>query len=274
MSTRTQAERGHAFRALHHADGAFIIPNPWNPGSARLLSQLGFAALATTSAGFAFSTARQDGAVGRDDMLDHARSIVAATDLPVSADLEYGYAVTLDEVAETYRRAAAVGLVGASIEDATGNPDRPIYDIAEAADRVRAAAETVHALPYPFTLTGRCENYLHGRRDLADTIRRLQAYQEAGADVLFAPDTSTREEITAIVTSVDRPVSVLMGLQGVRLTQSELSEMGVKRISVGSSLCHAAFGAFLSAAREMQINGTFTYAESAVPFREINGMFG
>ncbi len=269
----TQSERGHAFRALHHGDGAFIIPNPWDQGSARLLAQMGFAALATTSAGFAFSIAKQDGAVGRDDMLAHASQIVGASDLPVSADLENGYGVTLDEIAETYRRAAATGLVGASIEDSTGNADRPIFDIAEATDRVRAAADVVHALPFPFTLTGRCENYLHGRRDLADTIKRLQAYQEAGADVLFAPDTSTREEISAIVSSVDRPVSVLMALQGVRLTQSELSAMGVKRISVGSSLCRAAFGAFLSAARELKTQGTFTYAEQAVPFGEINGMF-
>jgi 2-methylisocitrate lyase-like PEP mutase family enzyme len=269
----SQSERGQLFRALHHGERAFIIPNPWDPGSARLLTQLGFAALATTSAGFAFSTARQDGAVGRDDTLEHARAIVAATDLPVSPDLENGYGATLDHIVETYRQAAASGLVGASIEDATGQADRPIYDIAEATDRVRAAAETVHGLPFPFTLTGRCENYLHGRRDLADTIRRLQAYQEAGADVLFAPDMSTRDEITAIVTSVDRPVSVLMGLQGVTLTQTELSDMGVKRISVGSSLCRAAFGAFLGAAHELRTQGTFTYAERAVPFREINGMF-
>ncbi len=269
----TQTQKGRAFRSLHEQDSAFIIPNPWDIGTARLLAQLGFEALATTSAGYAFSIGQQDNTVGRDAMMAHVAAIASATDLPVSGDLENGFGDAAETVAETIRLAAAAGLVGGSIEDATGRLERPIYERAHAAERIRAAAEAAHALPFAFTLTARAENYLHGRPDLTDTIQRLQAYQEAGADVLYAPGITTREDIAAVVSSVDRPVNVLMGMQGVRLSLASLSELGVKRISVGSALSRAALGAFLRAAREMRTHGTFSFAEEAVSYREISELF-
>src|SRR5258705_8357568 len=241
----TQAEKGRAFRALHEPDSTFIIPNPWDVGTVPLLAHLGFEALATTSAGYAFSVGQRDRSVGRDRKLTHVGEIAAATDLPVSADLENGFGDDPETVAETIRLAAAAGLVGGSIEDSTNRPGDPIYDHQLAVERVRAAAEAAHALDFPFTLTARAENYLVGRPDLKDTIKRLQAYQEAGADVLYAPGLSSREDIAAVVRSVDRPVNVLMGLQGIHLSLAELSKLGVKRVSVGSALCRAAFGAFL-----------------------------
>lgn len=270
---KNQAEKAAAFRALHERDGAFIIPNPWDAGTARLLAHLGFEALATTSAGYAFSIGQRDNTVGRDAMLKHARDIVEATDLPVSADLENGFGDDPETVAETFRLAAATGLAGGSIEDSTGRPEEPIYPFELAVERVRAAVEAVRSLPFPFTITGRAENYLVGRPDLKDTIRRLQAYQEAGADVLYAPDLTSREDIEAVVRSVDRPVNVVMGLQGVQLSLAELAKIGVKRVSVGSSLSRAALGAFLRAAREMQERGTFTFGAEAVSYREISAMF-
>jgi 2-methylisocitrate lyase-like PEP mutase family enzyme len=271
---RTQTERATAFRALHERDHAFIIPNPWDVGTARLLAGLGFEALATTSAGYAFSLGQRDNTIGRELMMDHMRAIAAATDLPVSADLENGFGDDPQVVAETIRMAGDTGLVGGSIEDSTNCPDRPIYDFELAVERVRAAVEAARSLPYPFTLTARSENYLVGRPDLQDTIRRLQAYQEAGADVLYAPGLVRREDIAAVVRSVDRPVNVVMGLQGVRLSLAELSEIGVKRVSVGSALSRAALGAFLRAAREMREKGTFTFADEAVNYREISSLFG
>lgn len=270
---RTQAEKGSDFRALHEREGAFIIPNPWDVGTARLLAHLGFEALATTSAGYSFSVGRRDNVTGRDEMMTHVEGIVSATDLPVSADLEHGFGDDPGTVAETIRLAAATGLVGGSIEDYTQRADDPIYPLDLAVERVRAAAEAARSLPFLFTLTARAENFLVGRPDLKDTIARLQAYQEAGADVLYAPGLSSRENIAAVVTSVDRPVNVVMGLQGVQLTLAELSEIGVKRVSVGSALSRAALGAFLRAGREMREHGTFTFAEDAVPYREISAMF-
>lgn len=270
---RDQSQKAEAFRALHAREGAFIIPNPWDAGTARLLEHLGFEALATTSAGYAFSIGQKDNTVGRERMLEHVRDIVAATDLPVSADLENGFGDDPATVAETFRLAAATGLAGASVEDSTGRPGDPIYDHGLAIERVRAATEVARALPFPFTVTARCENYLVGRPDLQDTIRRLQAYQEAGADVLYAPGLRTREDIAAVVRSVDRPVNVVMGFQGVQLSLAELAELGVKRVSVGGSLARAALGAFLRAAREMREQGTFTYAADAVSSREIAAMF-
>jgi len=269
---QAQAQKGRAFRELHAREGAFIIPNPWDVGTARLLAHLGFEALATTSAGYAFSVGRRDNTIGREEMMAHVGAIVSATDLPVSADLENGFGDDPETTAETIRMAAAAGLVGGSIEDATARPDDPLYAHALAAERVRAAAEAAHALPFPFTLTGRAENYLVGRPDLNDTIRRLQAYQEAGADVLYAPGLTSKDDIAAVVSAVDRPVNVVMGLQGVRLSLSELSEMGVKRISVGSALSRTALGAFLRAAREMQEQGTFEFSNEAVSFRDISAM--
>jgi len=270
---RTQAEKARAFRVLHERESAFIIPNPWDVGTARLLAYLGFEALATTSAGYAFSVGQRDNTIGRDQMIQHVGAIVAATDLPVSADLENGFGDDPETIVETIRLAAAAGLVGGSIEDATNRPDDPIYDHQLAVERVRAAAEAAHALAFPFTLTARAENYLVGRRDLNDTIKRLQAYQEAGADVLYAPGLTSKDDIAAVVRSVNRPVNVVMGLQGIQLSLAELSELGVKRVSVGSALSRAALGAFLRAAQEMRARGTFAFADEAVSFRELSAMF-
>lgn len=270
---RDQKQKAEDFRALHQREGAFIIPNPWDAGTTRLLAHLGFEALATTSAGYAFSTGRQDSSIGRDETMEHVRAIVAATDLPVSADLENGFGDDPETAAETIRLAAAAGLVGGSIEDATGRPDDPIYGHEVAVERVRAAAEAARSFPFPFMLTARAENFLVGRRDLDDTIKRLQAYQEAGADVLYAPGLASREDIAAVVSSVDRPVNVVMGLQGAQLSLGELSAIGVKRVSVGSALSRAALGAFLRAAREMRESGTFTFSAEAVSYREITALF-
>jgi 2-methylisocitrate lyase-like PEP mutase family enzyme len=270
---RTQAEKASAFRALHERENAFIIPNPWDIGTARLLALLGFEALATTSAGYAFSIGQQDYKVSRDSMIAHAASIVSATDLPVSADLENGFGDAGETVAETIRLAASAGLAGGSIEDSTGRPADPIYEFDMAVERVRAAAAAARSLPFPFTLTARAENFLWGRSDLGDTIKRLQAYQEAGADVLYAPGLASKDDIAAVVSSVDRPVNVVMGLKGVQLSLAELSEIGVKRVSVGSALSRAALGAFLRAAREMYEHGTFNFADEAVSYSEISEMF-
>ena len=269
---KTQTEKGIVFRALHQRDGAFIIPNPWDVGTARLLARLGFEALATTSGGYAFSIGQRDNTVGRDKVMAHVRDIVAATGLPVSADLENGFGDDPETVAETIRLGAAAGLVGGSIEDSTTRRDDPIYELEHAAERVRAAAELAHSLPFPFALTARAENYLLGRRDLNDTIRRLQAYQEAGADVLYAPGLASKEDIAAVVTSLDRPVNVLMGLPGVRLSLAELSEIGVQRISVGSVLSRVALSAFVRAAEEMRDHGTFSFGDDILSFRDISAM--
>jgi 2-methylisocitrate lyase-like PEP mutase family enzyme len=269
----TQAEKGTAFRALHQRETAFIIPNPWDVGTARLLALLGFEALATTSAGYAFSLGQRDNTVGRARMIVHVRDIASATDLPVSADLENGFGDDPAVAADTIRLAAAAGVVGGSIEDSTGLVDRPIYEQRLAAERVQAAANAARELRFTFTLTARAENYICGRPDLRDTIKRLQAYQEAGADVLYAPGLATKDDIAAVVSSVDRPVNVVMGLQGVQMSLADLSKLGVKRISVGSALSRVALGSFLRAAREMQTHGTFDFGEEAVSYRELNLMF-
>jgi 2-methylisocitrate lyase-like PEP mutase family enzyme len=269
----SQAEKARTFRTLHERGGAFIIPNPWDVGTARLLAHLGFEALATTSMGYAFSLGRLDNSLNRKETLTNASAIASATLLPVSADLENGFGDAPEVVAETISLAAQAGVVGGSIEDATGRAEQPIYEIEEAIDRVRAAVAAARYLSFPFTLTARAENYLHGRPDLKDTIKRLQAYQEAGADVLYAPGLATKEDIAAVVSSVDRPVNVLMGLQGVRLSLDELSAIGVKRVSVGSTLCRTALAAFLSAAKEMREHGTFTFAAEAASPKEISAIF-
>jgi 2-methylisocitrate lyase-like PEP mutase family enzyme len=266
---KTQAQKAEAFVALHARPKAFIIPNPWDAGTARLLAALGFEALATTSAGYAFSSGVPDNGVGRDRMLAHVAEIVAATDLPVSADLENGFADEPEAVAETIRLAASAGLAGGSIEDSVNRPGESVYDLGLARERIRAAVEAKRALPNPFVLTARAENFLVGRPHLDDTIRRLQAYQEAGADVLYAPGIRTREQIAAVVSSVDRPVNFLMGTQPERFTLAELSALGVRRVSVGSALSLAALGAFLRAAREMATTGTFTYTQDCAGFAEI-----
>jgi 2-methylisocitrate lyase-like PEP mutase family enzyme len=269
----TQAERARAFRALHEREGAFSIPNPWDAGSARLLAHAGFEALATTSAGFAFSLGRRDYAPGRASVLAHLESLVAATLLPVSADLENAFGDDAKTVAETFRLAAATGIAGGSVEDSTGRPDAPIYELAHAAERVRAGVETVRALPFPFTLTARAENFLHGRPDLGDTIRRLEAYQEAGADVLYAPGLARAEDIAAVVRAVDRPVNVLAEVPGLELDLAGLARLGVKRVSIGGALARAAYGAVMRAATEMRERGSFAFAREAPRGREIAQAF-
>lgn len=269
----TQAETAAAFAELHRRDGTFIIPNPWDVGSAILLAHAGFEALATSSAGYAFSIGKADGEVGRDQTLAHAAEVVAATGLPVSIDLENGFGDAPEEAAETIRLAATTGAVGGSIEDRTRRADDPIYDRALAAERIRAVAEVVRSLPFPFMLTARAENYLVGKADLKDTIERLQMYQEAGANVLYAPGVTSRDEIETLVRSVDRPVNVLMGIKGVHHTLADLSALGVKRISVGSTLARCALGAFLRAAQEIKDQGTFGFVEDAADSRMVNSIF-
>lgn len=267
----TQLEKALAFRALHQRPGAFVIPNPWDAGSTLLLNAFGFEALATTSAGHAFAQGRQDGGggIGRAATLTNARAIVEATDLPVSADLENGFGDAPEACAETIRAAAAAGLAGGSIEDASGDDARPIYDFAHAVERVAAAVETARSLPIPFVLTARAENFLHGRPNLDDTIRRLQAFEQAGAEVLYAPGLTTLEQIRAVCSSLSRPVNVLVGPASGPFTVRQLAEAGVKRISLGSSLARAALGALTRAAREMRNHGTFSFAAQAIPFAEV-----
>jgi len=273
IAVSTQLEKARAFRALHERDKPFMIPNPWDAGTARLLAHMGFEALATTSAGAAFSAGKPDHGVGRDAMLQHVAAAAAAVDLPVSGDLENGFGDSPQDAAQTVLLAAAAGLVGCSIEDDSGRADDPIYETDFAAERVRAAAEAAQALSFPFMLTARAENYLHGRADLADTIKRLQAYQEAGADVLYAPGLARKDDIASVVRSVDRPVNVLAGFGDPPLDLATLSSLGVRRISVGSALSRAALGAFLRAAHEMRDSGTFTFTRDAAASRELNEIF-
>ncbi|MGH7883035.1 MAG: isocitrate lyase/PEP mutase family protein [Candidatus Dormibacteraceae bacterium] len=268
----SQENRATRFRALHERPKAFVIPNPWDAGTARILEVLGFEALATTSAGLAFSLGRRDGegGVSREEALANARLIIEATDLPVSADLENGYGDAPEAAAQTIRLAAQAGLVGGSIEDATGDPRRPIYELNQATERIAAAVEAARSLPFPFMLTARSENFLHGRPDLDDTIRRLQAFEAAGADVLYAPGLSDLEAIRTVCAAVSRPVNVLMGLAGTSFSVDELTAAGVRRISVGGSLARTALGAFIGAAREIKERGSFTFASDALPHAEAN----
>jgi len=264
-TVQLQAERARAFRALHEGPGPLLLPNPWDAGSARLLASLGFAALATTSGGFAATLGRLDGEVTREEALGHAALIAAATPLPVSADLENAFADEPAGVAETIGLATAAGLAGCSVEDYTRRPGEPIYDLGLARERVAAAASAAKAAPGPMVLTARAENYLHGRPDLADTIRRLQAYQDAGADVLYAPGLTSLADIRAVVSSVDRPVNVLAFAGAPAVPQ--LAEAGVRRISVGSAFSNAALGALVSAARELREEGTYGFLDLAATGR-------
>jgi 2-methylisocitrate lyase-like PEP mutase family enzyme len=260
----------NAFKALHERTGAFVIPNPWNAGTAKILTALGFEALATTSAGYAFSIGQEDSTANltRDGVLENAKEIVEATHLPVSADLQNGFGPSPETCSETIRIASSIGLAGGSIEDATGHPSVPIYDFQLAVERVEAAAET--AQTHHFLLTARAENFLHGRPNLEDTIRRLQAFAEAGADVLYAPGLTSLEAIREVCSSVDKPVNVLMGLQGATYSVEELAAAGVKRISVGGSMARVALGAFVRAAREVKEKGTFSYATDAISHTDIS----
>jgi 2-methylisocitrate lyase-like PEP mutase family enzyme len=272
---RTPAERAAAFRALHQRPGAFIIPNPWDAGTARLLASLGFEALATTSLGLANTLGRADGAgaVSRQEVLENCRAISGATDLPVNADLENGYAHEPRGAAEMIRLAAEAGVVGGSIEDATGDPANPIYEFSLAVERVHAAVEMARALPVPFMLTARAENLLHGRVDLDDTIRRLQAFERVGADVLYAPGLQDLATIRTVVSSVTRPVNVVASFIDPSLTAGQLADAGVKRISVGGSLSRLALAAFLAGAREMKDAGGFTWLRGAISSRELRTVF-
>ncbi|WP_347904384.1 isocitrate lyase/phosphoenolpyruvate mutase family protein [Pseudomonas purpurea] len=268
-----QTCRAQAFKALHERAGAFVIPNPWDAGSAKMLASLGYEALATTSAGYAFSMARPDGGLKLEDTLANVQAIVGASDLPVAVDLENGFADSPEGCAQSILRAAAAGAVGGSIEDATGREEGPIYCFEHAVARVEAAVAAARSLPFPFTLTARAENLLHGKLDIADTLRRLQAFAEAGADVLYAPGLRSAEEVLAVVRAVGpKPVNVLMS-GGLKLSVVQLGEMGVKRISVGSAMARAAYGAFYQAAQEIQQHGTFGFADNALPFGQINQMF-
>jgi 2-methylisocitrate lyase-like PEP mutase family enzyme len=271
----TQADKAQRFQALHARPGAFVIPNPWDAGTARILAGLGFEALTTTSAGLAFTLGRRDGrgAVSRDETLANARAIADATDLPVAADLENGFGDAPAAAAETIRLAGEqAGLVGGSIEDSTGDPARPIYDFGHAVERIAAAAAAARALPFPFVLVARAENFLHGRPDLDDTIRRLQAFEAAGADALFAPGLTRAEDIRAVCTAVGKPVNAVMGLKAAPFSVADLAALGVRRISVGSALSRAALGAFLRAAREIREQGTFGFADTALPYAQANDL--
>jgi 2-methylisocitrate lyase-like PEP mutase family enzyme len=265
-----------AFKALHEQNELFVIPNPWDAGSAKVLANLGFKALATTSAGLAYILGKPDGhaSVTREETLQNAKLIIGATPLPVSADLENGYGDDPADCADTILQAAGVGLAGGSIEDATGNPDNPIYPFELAVERVKAAVAAARSLPHCFMLTARAENFIHGRHDLKDTIRRLEAFADAGADVLFAPGLKTAAEIEAVVKAVaPRPVNVLMGLSGATLTLPVLATLGVKRVSIGSSLARAAYGGLIRAATEIAEHGTFEYSSNAVTYNDLNKLF-
>lgn len=273
MST-TQAEKALRFRALHNGPGAFVIPNPWDVPSARILATLGFPALATSSLACALMHGRRDGGTTRDEALAHARLIAGATDIPVAGDLENGFAHDPASVAETIRLAAATGLVGGSIEDATGDNTRPFYDLTHAAERVAAAAEAARALPFPFTLTARAENFIRGNPNLDDTIRRLQAYEKAGADVLFAPGLSTLDAVRTVCSAVAKPVNFIAAIPGKTFSVPELAAAGVRRISVGPALHRAALAGLIKSAQEIREKGTFSYTDTLPPGPEVYRLMG
>lgn len=270
----TQQDKGERFARLHAQPGCFVIPNPWDIGSARVLEAMGFEALATTSAGFAFSRGKPDMGVTRDEKMLHLRELCAATRLPVSADLQNGFGHRPEEAAECIRLAAQAGAVGGSIEDARGTTEDPIYDLALARERMQAAAEAARGVGFRFTLTARAENFLWGKPDLDDTIRRLVAFEEAGADVLFAPGLKTAEQIREVIGAVKRPLNVIMGIAGVDLTLAQLQALGVRRVSIGGALARAAYGALESIGREILDQGTFTFAQTLPPTRHFNELFG
>jgi 2-methylisocitrate lyase-like PEP mutase family enzyme len=268
--TMTQEEKATQFQALHQRPGAFLIPNPWDPGSARILAGLGFEAFATSSGAAAAALGRRDGQLTRDEALACARAIANATDLPVSADLENGFGDQPDAVAATVRLAAEAGLVGCSIEDSTGDKHRPLYELQLAAERVAAAVHTAKALPFRFTLTARAENFVRGRTDLGDTIQRLLAYEKAGADVLFAPALPDLAAVRAVCSAVSKPLNFMVGIRGKSFTVAELVEAGVKRISFAASLYRAAMTGLVEAASEVKQAGTFGYLEKTITTAELN----
>jgi len=273
----TQFAKAETFKALHERTGIFVIPNPWDAGSAKILASLGFEALATTSAGLAYSLGKPDGLqiVTRDETLANARSIVSATSLPVAADLENGYGKDPETCAETILLAAKTGLVGGSIEDATGDPNDTIYPFELSVERVKAAVKAARSLPFHFTLTARAENLIQGHIDLKDTIRRLEAYADAGADVLFAPGLKTNEDIAEVVKAVaPKPLNVVIGAGSSSISLNEFADLGVKRVSLGSSLARVAYGAFMRANHIILDQGSFKFAEEeALTYIELNKLF-
>lgn len=266
----TQADKAKQFRALHESPDPFVVANVWDGGSARMMAAIGFKALATSSGASAGLLGRRDGRVTRDEAMAQARVICEASDLPVSADLEKGFGDSPDIVAETIRLAAAAGLVGCSIEDASGNPDAPIFEFAHAVERVTAAASAAQALPFPFTLTGRTENFLRGRPDLDDTIRRLKAYEAAGAEALMAPGLPDLDAVRAVCSAVGKPFNFMVGIKGKSFTVAALADAGVKRISLATSLYKAAMTGLLSAAKEVREQGTFGYLDTSLTTPEMN----
>lgn len=266
----TQNEKADRFLKLHDGPGAFVIPNPWDIGSARILAGMGFQALATSSAASASALGRRDGGLTRDEAMAHARMIVNATDLPVSADLEKGFGDAPEVVSETVRIAADAGLVGCTIEDTTGNPDAPLYDFGLAVERIAAAVQAARALPFPFVLTARAHNLLFGAPSLAETISRLQAFEEAGADVLFAPGLPDLAAVGAVCAAVSKPVNFMVGITGKSFSVSELAAAGVRRISLATSLYRAAMTGFLNAASEVRDAGQFDFLDRCVTTPELN----
>ena len=268
--TVNQAERASRFKALHQAPGAFVIPNPWDAGSARVLAGLGFEALATSSAAAANVVGRKDHALTREEALSHGKAIVDATDVPVSADLGKGFGDRPEVVAETIRRAAEAGLVGCTIEDATGNPNKPLYETEVAVERIAAGAEAARKLPFPFMLTARAHNFLYAEPSLEETIHRLQAFEKAGADVLFAPGLPDLESIRTVCASISKPFNFMAGIKGKSFSFSELAAAGVKRISLATSLYRAAMTGFLDAVQEIKTTGTFNFLDKCVSTPELN----
>jgi 2-methylisocitrate lyase-like PEP mutase family enzyme len=268
--TVSQADKAKKFRALHEAAGSFVIANPWDAGSARVLSGLGFEALATSSGAKAGVLGKRDGKVTREEALANAKLIVEACDLPVVADLEKGFGDAPDAAAETIRQAAGVGLVGGSIEDATGNKDKPLYDIEEAAARVAAAVKAARALPFPFVLTARAEGFLRGKADLDDVIRRLKAFEAAGADVLMSPGLPDLASVRKVCGALGKPFNFMVGIKGRSFSRAELEAAGVKRISLATSLYRAAMTGLVNAAREVKDKGTFGYLDTSIPTPDLN----
>jgi 2-methylisocitrate lyase-like PEP mutase family enzyme len=267
----TQADKALAFRALHEASDTFVIANAWDAGSARILAGLGFAAIATSSGACAGTLGRVDGRISREEALAHIRAIAPAIEIPLAGDLENGFGDAPQAAAAMIRMAAEAGLVGGSIEDAGGSPDHKLYASSQAAERVAAAVEAARALPFPFTLTARCENFLRGNPDLDDTIQRLQAYERAGADVLFAPALPDLATIRTVCQALTKPVNFMVGIKGRSFSVPELAAAGVKRISLATSLYGAAMSGLIEAAREVKSAGTFQFLDRLVPGRELNG---
>jgi len=266
----SQTEKAEIFRTLHKAPETFVIANAWDAGSARILTALGFKALATSSGACAGVLGRRDGMVTREEALAHCKAIVDSTDLPVSADLEKGFGDSPESAAETIRLAAGIGLVGASIEDATGDPDRPLFDLSHTRERIAAAVEASRSAPFPFMLTARTENYLRGNPNLDDTIQRLRAFEAAGADVLMAPGLPDLEAVRTVCAAVSRPVNFMAGIKGRSFTVAALSEAGVKRISLATSLYRAAMTGLVNAAKEVADHGTFDYLDGTLATPALN----